>query len=137
MLRFSSVKFESVPRFSSRGKIFFFVFAANPPRMPAALLALLATGIGFVLGLLLLRVLGEKAWHHAIALSVGVFFAVYIGLLLQSAHVAATGTATVTALTLLFWYAGLWPALASCVFAAASCAALAPFLARPLPPRPP
>jgi len=105
--------------------------------MPAALLALLATGIGFVLGLLLLRVLGEKAWHHAIALSVGVFFAVYIGLLLQSAHVAATGTATVTALTLLFWYAGLWPALASCVFAAASCAALAPFLARPLPPRPP
>ena len=40
-------------------------------RMPAAVLALLETVVGFVLGLLLLRVLGEKAWHHAIALSVG------------------------------------------------------------------
>ena len=106
--------------------------------MPAAVLALLATVVGFVLGLLLLRVLGEKAWHHAIALSVGVFFAVYVGLLLQSAEVAASGTAVVFALTLLFWYAGMWPALASCILAVVGWAMLAAVgSAQPQPQREP
>jgi len=88
--------------------------------MAAALLALAATGIGFVLGLLLLRVLGEKAWHHGIALSVGVFFVVFFALLLESTQLALVGTAAVTALTILFWYAGFWQALTVTVLATCS-----------------
>lgn len=92
--------------------------------MPAALLALLATGAGFVLGLILLRVLGEKAWHHAIALSVGVFFVVYIALLSQNASIAIVGTSAVSVLTLLFWYAGFWSGLVCCILALVSYATL-------------
>ena len=78
------------------------------------------------------------AWHHAIALSVGVFFAVYVGLLLQSAEVAASGTAVVAVLTLLFWYAGMWPALASCILAVVGWAMLAAVgSAQPQPQREP
>jgi hypothetical protein len=88
--------------------------------MPAALLSLVATAIGFVLGLVLLRVLGEKAWHHGIALSVGVFFVVFFALLLESTQLAFVGTAAVTALILLFWYAGFWQALIITILATCS-----------------
>ena len=104
----------------------------------AALLALLATAIGFALGLLLLRVLGEKAWHHGIALSVGVFFVIFFALLSSNLNFGICGTLAVTALTLLFWYAGFWPALGITFAALISYTSLLSFSALPkhnAPPR--
>lgn len=51
--------------------------------MGAVVLALTATVVGFVLGLVFLYALGDKAWSHAVALSVGVFVVVYFALLIQ------------------------------------------------------
>lgn len=93
-----------------------------------------ASGIGFVLGLLLLRVFGEKAWHHAIALSVGVFFVIFFALLLESVRFALVGTSVVTALILLFWYAGVWQALAITFLALCSYATLLSVCTWPQPP---
>lgn len=53
--------------------------------MSVVLLALLATAIAFVLGLFLLFALGDKAWSHAVALSVGIFFVVYFALIAEVA----------------------------------------------------
>ena len=74
-------------------------------------LALGAAGIGFVFGLLLLCVLGEKAWHQAIALSVGVFLVVLVGLVAQSSQLLLVGTVLVTSCSLLWWYVGLWTSI--------------------------
>ena len=90
----------------------------------AVLLALAATGIGFVLGLVLLYVLGEKAWHHAVALSVGVFFVVFIALVAKWYQLALIGTVVVSLVTLLFWYAGGWTSLAVLIGAVCSCITL-------------
>jgi L-asparagine transporter-like permease len=67
-----------LPR-DSRGQRVF----AGSALMGAVVLALTATAVGFVLGLVLLCVLGDKAWSHAVALSVGVFLVVYFALLVQ------------------------------------------------------
>ena len=74
-------------------------------------LALGAAGIGFVFGLFLLFVLGEKAWHQAVALSVGVFLVVLVGLVAQSSQLLLVGTVLVTSCSLLWWYVGLWTSI--------------------------
>lgn len=51
--------------------------------MGAVVLALAATAIGFFLGLVLLFALGDKAWTHAVVLSVSVFVVVYVALLTE------------------------------------------------------
>ena len=80
-------------------------------RVMGVVLALGAAGIGFVFGLFLLCVLGEKAWHQAIALSVGVFLVVLVGLVAQSSQLLLVGTVLVTSCSLLWWYVGLWTSI--------------------------
>ena len=80
-------------------------------RVMGVVLALGAAGIGFVSGLFLLCVLGEKAWHQAVALSVGVFLVVLVGLVAQSSQLLLVGTVLVTSCSLLWWYVGLWTSI--------------------------